>query len=65
MEYTMTWLDANEYFLIAAAARDRVDELLSSTELAIEAAAIADQRAAPPAAHFCDARGCVLCYLPV
>jgi hypothetical protein len=61
----MAWLDANEYFTIAAAARDRVDDLLSSTELAIEAAAIADQRGASPAAHSCDVRGCVICYLPV
>jgi hypothetical protein len=65
MDGVMAWFDANEYFLIAATARDRVDDLLSSTELAIEAAAIADQRGAAPVAHFCDARGCILCYLPV
>ena len=61
----MGWLDANEYLLIAVAAKDRVDDLLSATEHAIESAAIADQRGVTESAHFCDARGCVLDHLPV
>jgi hypothetical protein len=58
-------MDANEYFLIVATARDRVDDLLSSTGLAIERAAIADRRGVTEPAHFCDAQGCTLSHLPV
>jgi len=65
MEPVMAWLDANDYFMIAAMATERIDELQSSTEIAIERAAIADQRSATQPAHFCAARGCVLCHLPV
>jgi len=61
----MGWLDANDYFLIAAMATERIDELQSSTEIAVERAAIADQRSATLPAHFCAARGCVLCPLTV
>ncbi len=61
----MAWLDANEYFSIATRARDRIDELLSSTEIAIERAAISDQRGVTEAAHFCDVPGCALGHLPV
>jgi hypothetical protein len=61
----MGWMDANEYFLIVATARDRVDDLLSSTGLAIERAAIADRRGVTEPAHFCDAQGCTLSHLPV
>ena len=68
MEDVMAWLDAHEYFLIAAAAKDRLDDLLSSTrlaaELSTETTAIAEQRA-PEFAHMCDARGCALGHLPV
>ena len=60
----MGWLDANEYLLIAAVARDRVDGLLGSTELAIESAAITDRPLVEPA-HFCDAPTCALGHLPV
>jgi hypothetical protein len=56
----MGWLDASEYFLIVATARDRVDDLLSATELAIERAAIADQRSVTEPARFRDTRGRVL-----
>ena len=59
----MGWLDANEYLLISATARDRVDDLLASTEIAIERVAITDQRM--ESAHFCDVRGCTLGHLPV
>jgi len=59
------WMDANEYFLIVATARDRVDDLLSSTEHAIEGAAIADQRGVTEPAHFYDAQRCTLSHLPV
>jgi hypothetical protein len=61
----MGWLDANEYVLITTAAKARVDDLLSATELAIESAAIADRRGVTESAHFCDARGCELGHLPV
>jgi hypothetical protein len=61
----MAWMDANDYFLIVAAAGDRIDDLLSSTELAIERAAISDQRAPAEPAHFCDVPGCALGHLPV
>jgi hypothetical protein len=64
-ERVMGWLDANEYFLIEATARDRVGNLLASTEIAIERAAIADQRGVTESAHFCDAPGCALGHLPV
>ncbi len=62
----MPWMDTNEYFLIAAIAKDRVDQLLSSTEIAIELAALSDDRRAPAEpAHFCDLPGCTLAHLPV
>lgn len=61
----MGWLDANEYLLIEATARGRVDDLLASTEIAIERAAIADRRGVTEPAHFCDAPGCALGHLPV
>jgi hypothetical protein len=61
----MGWLDANEYALIAPMAKDRVDDLLSSTEIATERAAISDQRGPTESAHFCDVRGCTLGHLPV
>jgi len=61
----MGWLDANEYLLISATARDRVDDLLASTEIAIERVAITDQRTVTESAHFCDVRGCALGHLPV
>lgn len=61
----MAWLDANEYFLIVTVARDRVDDLLSSTELAAESAAVPDRRVVPESARFCDARGCALGHVPV
>jgi hypothetical protein len=65
MEGVMGWLDANEYALIAPMAKDRVDDLLSSTEIATERAAISDQRGPTESAHFCDVRGCTLGHLPV
>jgi len=46
-------------------ATERVDDLLSSTEIAMEQAAIADQRGPTESAHFCAARGCTLSHLPV
>ncbi|MGH7304002.1 MAG: hypothetical protein ACRELZ_11965 [Candidatus Rokuibacteriota bacterium] len=58
-------MDANEYFLIEATARDRIDDLLSSTEIAIERAAISDRRGVIEAARLCDVPGCVLRHLPV
>jgi hypothetical protein len=61
----MGWLDASEYALIAPMAKDRVDDLLSSTEIATERAAISDQRSPTESAHFCEARGCTLGHLPV
>jgi hypothetical protein len=61
----MGWLDANEYALIAPMAKDRVDDLLSSTEIATERAAISDQRGPTESARFCDARGCTFGHLPV
>jgi len=61
----MGWLDANEYLLISATARDRVDDLLASTQIAIERAAITDQRTVTESAHFCDVRGCTLGHVPV
>jgi len=61
----MGWFDANEYVLIATMARNRVDDLLASTELALERAAIADQRVVGESAHVCDARGSELGHLPV
>jgi hypothetical protein len=61
----MGWLDANEYLLISATARDRVDDLLASTESAIERVAITDQRTVTEPAHFCDVRRCTLGHLPV
>jgi len=61
----MGWLDANEYLLISATARDRVDDLLASTEIAIERVAITDQRTVTDTAHLCDVRGCTLGHLPV
>jgi hypothetical protein len=61
----MGWLDANEYLLIAATARDRLDDLFASTEIAIEQAAVADQRRVTKSAHFCDVPGCALGHLPV
>ncbi|HEY7541319.1 MAG TPA: hypothetical protein VIF11_14320 [Methylomirabilota bacterium] len=61
----MGWLDANEYLMISTTARDRVDDLLASTAIAIERVAITDQRTATEAAHFCDGRGCTLGHLPV
>jgi len=71
MEGVMGWLDANEYFVIATSARERVDELLSSSELVssteplIERGAVTDERGVPEFAHFCDVRGCTLGHLPV
>jgi len=61
----MGWLDANDYFMIAVMATERVDDLLSSTEIAMEQAAIADQRGPTESAHFFAARGCTLSHLPV
>lgn len=61
----MGWLDANEYFLIAATARDRVDDLLASSKIAIKGAAIADRRTVTKPAHFCDMPGCAFEHLPV
>ena len=61
----MGWMDANDYYLIEATARDRVDDLIASTEIAIESAAIADQRGVTASAHFCDVSGCDLHRLPV
>jgi hypothetical protein len=61
----MGWLDANDYLLISATARERVDDLLTSTEIAIERIAITDQRTVTESAHFCDVRGCTLGHLPV
>ena len=61
----MGWLDANEYFLISVTARDRVDDLLASTEVAIERAALADPRKVTESAHFCDVPWCALSHLPV
>jgi len=52
----MGWLDANEYLLIAATADDRIDELLSSTEIAMESAAIADRHEVTESPHACDLR---------
>ena len=60
----MGWLDASEYLLISATARDRVDDLLASAEIAIERVAITDQRTITEFAHFCDVRGCTLGHLP-
>ena len=45
--------------------RDRIDGLLASTEIAIQTAAMSDQRGSPEPAHFCDAPGCALVHLPV
>jgi hypothetical protein len=61
----MGWLDANEYLLIAATAGDRIDELLSSTEIAMEAAAIAERRDVTEPTHVCDLRRCAFVHLPV
>ena len=59
-------MDANEYFLITATARDRIDDLLSSTETAVERAAMSDQRGPTDPAHVCDVPGCCsLAHLPV
>ena len=58
-------MDANEYLLITETARDRIDGLLASTQLAIETAAISDQRGGLEPAHFCDVPGCALVHLPV
>ena len=58
-------MDANEYFLITATARDRIDDLLASTEIAIERAAISDRRGPTEAAHICNVPGCALEHLPV
>ena len=65
MDSVMGWLDASEYDMIAIMTTERVDELLSSTEIAIEQAAIADQRGSTESVHFCAARGCTLGHLPV
>jgi hypothetical protein len=65
MEGVMGWLDANEYFTIVTLVRERVDGLLSSTELSIERSVAADERGVPEFAHFCDVRGCSLGHLPV
>jgi len=53
----MGWLDANEFFVIAALARERVDELLSSSELSsteplIERGAVTDERGVPSSPTF-------------
>ena len=61
----MGWLDANEYLLIASAARDRVDDLLASAELAIERAATTEQSMVTEPAHSCDMPGCTLHHVPV
>jgi len=61
----MGWLDANEYLLIASAARDRVDDLLESAALAIERAAITGRRIVTEPAHSCDMPGCALRRVPV
>ncbi len=53
----MAWMDANEYFLIAGTARDRIDDLLSSTEIVIERAAISDHPGPTEPAHICDVLG--------
>jgi hypothetical protein len=58
-------MDANEYLMITEIARDRIDGLLASTELAIETSAISDQRRALEPAHLCDVPGCALVHLPV
>jgi hypothetical protein len=65
MESVMGWLDANDYDMIASMASERVGDLLSSTEIAIESAAITDQRGPTECAHFCAAGGCTLGHLPV
>ena len=58
-------MDANEYFLITATARDRIDDLLSSAETAVERAAMS-QRGPTDPAHACDVPGCCsLGQLPV
>jgi hypothetical protein len=58
-------MDAHEYMLIAEIARGRIDGLLASTEIAIERAAISDQRGGLEPAHFCDVPGGALVHLPV
>ena len=58
-------MDSNDYVLIEATARDRIDSLLSSTEIAIETAAASDRRRPPEPAHVCDVPGCALVHLPV
>ena len=61
----MGWLDANEYLLIATTAGDRIDDLLSSTEIAMDAAAIADRHDVTESTHVCDLRRCAFGHLPV
>ena len=61
----MAWIDSNDYLLIVATARDRIDSLLSSTEIAIETKATSDRRRPPEPAHVCDVPGCALVHLPV
>lgn len=58
-------MDANEYLLITEIARDRIEGLRATTELAIETAAISDQRGGREPAHFCDVPGCALVHVPV
>jgi hypothetical protein len=65
MGSVMGWLDVHDYYLIEATARDRVDELLAATEIAIERAAMGDQRGVTESAHFRDVPGCALRNLPV
>lgn len=58
-------MDANDYLLIVETARDRIDGLLASTEIAIATSAMSDQRGSLEPAHFCDVPGCALVHLPV
>jgi hypothetical protein len=61
----MAWMDSNDYLLIVATARDRIDSLLSATEIAIETKATSDRRRPREPAHVCDVPGCALVHLPV
>ncbi len=65
MARRMAWMDSNDYILIVETARDRIDSLLSSTEIAIETAATSDRRCPTEPAHSCDMPGCTLVHQPV
>jgi hypothetical protein len=65
MAQRMAWMDSNDYFLIVETARDRIESLLSSTEIAMETLATSDRRRPTESAHLCDVPGCALVHLPV